>query len=128
MSAPWSVHRFPGASCADYGRSGVYRSNGLPDLLHEGFRSCAGTADGERHIPLNIQRLSIEIRDRKRPVHDRRRLLLDAIIVHVLDDADDLAPLDLVTHLVNSLAKRGRGRAQSSRARFSETRTTERRP
>src|SRR5262249_10903223 len=77
----------------------------------ESFRCRAGTANGERYIPLNIQRCSVEIRDRKRPVYGWRRFLLDAIIVHVLDDADDLAPLDLVAHLLNPFANCGRGSA-----------------
>src|SRR5207245_9849629 len=95
----------------EYGRGGVYGGNGLPDLLYESFRSGAGTANGEGDIALDIQRCSVEIRSRKRPIHGWRRLLLEAVIVQVFDDADDFAPMAPVAHLVNSFANRVIGRA-----------------
>src|SRR5580658_6459664 len=83
----------------------IERPYGLLDFLHEILRTGPGTANRNRDGAVQHLFLTFVAVHHNGPIHGGWRGLIDAIVMHVPDDADDLAPIVGVAH-ANSLAER----------------------
>ena len=83
------------ANCCRVGQRqiAIDRPYCLLHLAHECGRARAWRANDKRYAAPHRLRLPFEFGHQDRPIHGCRRLLADSVVVDILCDADDLAPV-----------------------------------